>query len=535
MRHHISYLASFTVLAAACSSGGGSTTQPGTVAVATVAVTPKTASVAVGATSQLGAATFDASGNALTGRTITWSSGSAATATVSGSGLVTGVAAGTAYIKATSEGKSDSALVTVTTSAAAVAKVTVTPKTASVAVAATSQLAAATFDAAGNTLTGRTITWSSASAATATVSGTGLVTGVAAGSTYIKATSEGKSDSAQVTVTAAVSGTVAPFLSKPFTGEFIVRNPMDHDTPQEFVDTNSYFVASWGERINAFSSHAGYDFSMPQGTPILAAAPGTVTLAGSTTFYCPLLATNVNQISVIILHNLPDGSKYQTYYAHLSRVDVTVGATVTTGQQLGLSGNTGCTTAPHLHFELDRITGTNNGQVAQADPYGWTGTYTDPWQANPAGTKSIYLWLPNKAPQMLVGLDTNNTPLNNQYSGPSKKPVGISVWSFVGGIDSLTPNNEFVEVKIDPSVTNATTYDLTGHYIKNNNGDRYNFPSGTTLTSASPIRVYTGSGTNTATTLYWGKSSGIYNDLADCAELWFPNGGYYLVGTTSCK
>jgi hypothetical protein len=85
---------------------------------------------------------------------------------------------------------------------APVATVTVTPATASIQRGATQQLTAVLADAGGNVLTGRTIAWSSSGMGVATVSATGLVTGVAAGSATITATSEGRSDTTAVTVTA---------------------------------------------------------------------------------------------------------------------------------------------------------------------------------------------------------------------------------------------------------------------------------------------------------------------------------------------
>ncbi|MGI8509887.1 MAG: peptidoglycan DD-metalloendopeptidase family protein [Gemmatimonadaceae bacterium] len=327
-----------------------------------------------------------------------------------------------------------------------------------------------------------------------------------------------------------------PFLQKPFTGEWLVYNVMDHDTPEEFIDTNGYTVSSWGERVATFSSHAGYDFPMPTGTPILAAASGVVTTAGSSTFFCPVLNSTVNQLGVVIRHDLADGSQYQTYYAHLSSVSVAVGQNITAGAQIGLSGNTGCTTLPHLHFQLDRITGTNNGKVATVDPYGWTGASTDPWVANPRGATSLNLWLPGKAPQMFIGLDPLSVPFNGPQAGPTKKPVGLSALRWAGVQDEINPNNEYVELAVDPSVFTGASYDLTGHYIKNNEGDRFNFPAGTMMHPGTPLRVYVGNGTNTATALYWGKSAGIFQNLGDCAQLYFPNGTYYLIGyAVSCR
>lgn len=85
-----------------------------TVPVASVAVTPSSASIAVNATVQLTATPKDAGGNPLTGRIVTWATGNGGIATVDGSGVVTGVAAGTATITATSEGQSGTSAITVT-------------------------------------------------------------------------------------------------------------------------------------------------------------------------------------------------------------------------------------------------------------------------------------------------------------------------------------------------------------------------------------------------------------------------------------
>jgi len=178
-----------------------------TVPVASVTVTPATASLTVGQTVQLSATPKDANGNPLTGRTIVWSSSDNTIATVNGSGLVTGVGAGgPVTITATSEGQSGTATVNVTL--APVASVTVSPSSANVAITGTVQLTATPKDANGNPLTGRAISWSSSDNTIATVNSSGLVTGVAAGTVTITATSEGKSGTASITVAGAPVATV---------------------------------------------------------------------------------------------------------------------------------------------------------------------------------------------------------------------------------------------------------------------------------------------------------------------------------------
>ncbi|MGH6693460.1 MAG: Ig-like domain-containing protein, partial [Gammaproteobacteria bacterium] len=90
------------------------TVTANTAPVASVEVTPASASVPVGGTVQLTATTRDAADQVLTGRTVTWTTNAPGVATVSATGLVAGVAEGPATITATSEGKSGAASVTVT-------------------------------------------------------------------------------------------------------------------------------------------------------------------------------------------------------------------------------------------------------------------------------------------------------------------------------------------------------------------------------------------------------------------------------------
>src|SRR2546428_7839658 len=164
------------------------------ISVASVAVSPASATISGGSAQQLSAVVKDANGNVLTGRTVTWASSSSAVATISTSGLVTGVAVGAATITATSEGKSGAATVTVTNPP--VASVTVSPAAPNLYVGGAAQLTATPKDAAGNPLSGRTVTWTTSNGAVATASASGLVTGVAVGAATITATSESQSGTA---------------------------------------------------------------------------------------------------------------------------------------------------------------------------------------------------------------------------------------------------------------------------------------------------------------------------------------------------
>jgi uncharacterized protein YjdB len=199
-----------TITATSEGQSGMATVTVTVAPVASVTVTPSSASVAIGRTVQLTATPKDASGNPLTGRAISWSSSDNTIATVSSSGLVTGVVAGSVTITATSEGTSGTASIAV--SGVPVASVTVSPASASVQAGQTQQLTATLKDANGNVLTGRTVAWSSNNTTVATVNGTGLVTAKVAGSATITAMSEGQSGTAAMTVTPVpvASVTVTP-------------------------------------------------------------------------------------------------------------------------------------------------------------------------------------------------------------------------------------------------------------------------------------------------------------------------------------
>jgi uncharacterized protein YjdB len=173
-------------------------------AVASVTVSPGSATGNVGDSLQFTAVARDASGNVLTGRTITWSSTNTAVVTASAMGMGKATGAGSASLVATVDGVHGASAITVlgsvAPSPAPVATVTVSPVTLSVALLGTGQLTATTRDALGNVLTGRTITWSSSNALVASVGTTGIVSGLLAGTALITATAEGVSGSATVTV-----------------------------------------------------------------------------------------------------------------------------------------------------------------------------------------------------------------------------------------------------------------------------------------------------------------------------------------------
>ncbi|RLP95339.1 M23 family metallopeptidase [Micromonospora sp. CV4] len=114
--------------------------------------------------------------------------------------------------------------------------------------------------------------------------------------------------------------------------------------PMPGASVTSCYGQRWG------TLHAGIDLALPSGTPIHAAAAGTVVQAGD--------AADGYGNSVFVDH----GNGYLTHYAHQSRIAVTVGQKVKAGQVIGYEGATGDATGPHLHFEV------HQGMWNQIDP-----------------------------------------------------------------------------------------------------------------------------------------------------------------------
>lgn len=89
--------------------------------------------------------------------------------------------------------------------------------------------------------------------------------------------------------------------------------------------------------------HSGTDIAVPEGTPILAAADGTVTIANALDSWGGSYGYHVK---------LDHGGGLTTLYAHCSSICVTAGQQVKAGQVIAYVGHTGRATGPHLHFEV---------------------------------------------------------------------------------------------------------------------------------------------------------------------------------------
>lgn len=110
--------------------------------------------------------------------------------------------------------------------------------------------------------------------------------------------------------------------------------------------------------------HKGIDYAAPEGTPVFAAHSGVVSHAGPGARAPGVWGGNEVHIA---------GNGLETWFAHLSRIGVQAGERVRAGQQIALSGNTGISSGPHLHFGVFR-----GGWPNDLDPNGFLGGAGDP-------------------------------------------------------------------------------------------------------------------------------------------------------------
>ena len=126
---------------------------------------------------------------------------------------------------------------------------------------------------------------------------------------------------------------------------FVVVNVGAKDRPDRKPTDKDFRISSgFGYRLHPFTKeqkmHRGVDIVMPVGTAVIATADGVVESVEN--------ITDGYGIHIKLKHH--DG--YQTVYAQLSDVKVEAGDSVVKGQVIALSGNSGMSTAPHLHYEV---------------------------------------------------------------------------------------------------------------------------------------------------------------------------------------
>jgi murein DD-endopeptidase MepM/ murein hydrolase activator NlpD len=124
--------------------------------------------------------------------------------------------------------------------------------------------------------------------------------------------------------------------------QYYIETNKPFSTPS-IPPATGFISSSFGSRLNPFTSlpdfHEGIDICNSFGTPVLATARGTVIHAGT--------LGNFGR-TIEIEH----GNGITTLFGHLSKIYVKVGQTVNRGEKIGLMGNTGMSTGPHVHYEV---------------------------------------------------------------------------------------------------------------------------------------------------------------------------------------
>ncbi|HEX2989824.1 MAG TPA: M23 family metallopeptidase, partial [Anaerolineales bacterium] len=243
----------------------------------------------------------------------------------------------------------------------------------------------------------------------------------------------------------AMLQTITPFLYPPYPGSASQESIFDHSTPNYTFDNR--IVTYKGDTANKFcpspappgtpppragicnagqggywsyglgdwvyyDGHDGVDYGISY-RPIYAAADANQIV------YAGWWDPQNHKINLGIYVRLRHPNGYNTYYGHMSSVSVqacpTVGCTfVPHGEMLGISGTTGNSTGPHLHLLV------RNPAGRSVDPYGWTGSGSDPWTHNQPES----LWVTYPA---LEYYGAKIYPTGPELPFPAAQPAGILV------------------------------------------------------------------------------------------------------------
>lgn len=231
-----------------------------------------------------------------------------------------------------------------------------------------------------------------------------------------------------------ILGTRPTLLSYPFIEDYPVTLAFGQDLEDPFL-IEQY-------RKFGLTGHDGVDFGLPEGTRVVAVADGTVILAGSGAY----------GTTVVLQH--PWG---RSYYGHLSIVKVKKWQSVKKGDVLGLSGSTGLSTGPHLHFGMKfNENEMGNGYFGKVDPLpylrGEILMKTQPvaktitWKLSLAKGESVelgYLYdAPNVSPQFyLTGPLTFKTTEASSQASPQEESANPFVLG--QGTEVLLATDEF--------------------------------------------------------------------------------------------
>jgi Peptidase family M23/Fibronectin type III domain len=272
---------------------------------------------------------------------------------------------------------------------------------------------------------------------------------------------------------AAANAGPAPFLTRPYWDFHAVTSVFDHCNPDYSRDgricevdgtvataangvdptfSAGYATTPGGRDYLYYDGHNGWDIALNYEN-LIAAADGVVNLAGCD----PNNGGCGAGFGLTVTINHPNG--ITTRYGHMSQIWVSPGQVVQRGQGIGVSGNTGASTGPHLHFGVYLT-----ASWTAIDPWGWEGGYPDPWPSDVGN-----LWL--------TGNPQNPVPWSPQgltaTAGWGSATVSWTPPAFDGGTGvahytvTAAPGGASVEVPgtqnsaVIAGLVNGTTYTFT--------------------------------------------------------------------------
>src|SRR3989441_5855921 len=276
-------------------------------------------------------------------------------------------------------------------------------------------------------------------------------------------TQPGSSVASQPRISAAAASSNA-FLTLPYIGWHSITSVFDHCNPDYTTDgrvcrfdgaigwkTNGvdpsfslgYAGTPGGSDYLYYDGHNGMDYGMAYEN-VYAAADGVARLVG---------IDSINPCfgqTIIVDH--PNG--YSTRYAHLSALYVAQGASVTRGQVIAQSGNTGCSSGPHLHFGL-YIT----SSWTAIDPYGWWGAPgADPW---PSDSGDFWLTGSPQYPTPAAPGSVTATAIGNNAASVTWQPPGFDGGSVITRY-TVTSSPAGITATAPGSASSATVSNLPG-------------------------------------------------------------------------
>jgi len=204
--------------------------------------------------------------------------------------------------------------------------------------------------------------------------------------------------------------------------------------------------------------HHGVEFVNSAGTPVIAAAPGTVIVAGNdaTTLYGP--TTNFyGNLVVVQLDQAYNGQPVLNLYAHLHTVIAALGQKVNVGDMLGTVGQTGIAVGPHLHFEV-RIG--KNDYLASRNPELWL----KPLIYNGKSWGTIAGRVVDTEGKLVDGYTVVIRPVSVDYADPRTKYVSTYAHETLNGDDALHENFAISDMPLGTytvSVNTTTLYEKT--------------------------------------------------------------------------